>query len=1100
MVEIVVGYAAKKILDQVTKLTLDAVGDPAAERVKRWVRGDPRETALALALVNTLTKFRAAYHVWYDDAFDANFLARGGAPLLARTITRTGGEVTAVELAQAWAMHVGGKTGPRHVSDAVPVAQQFLDWWRDELNTSPVFETALDSKALERISAGVEMTAPAIADLHDALDRAAHSLEEAVLSTRYPDLSDYVVWECLQQVRDAWTFVGREWVFAELEQTRSAHPSGYIRIVGEAGLGKTALAAAIAARYDAPAYFFNEAAGRVQPEACLNHLSVELIGRYALREHAHLPVHAGENASFIARLLATAVASADEQVLIVIDGLDETLPTTGTRPRLPLPQRLPDGVFVVLCHRPGSFPLSGSAIRELTISADTDLQRRDVVTYLRRRVADPDVSARLAGAQGTLTPTQFVRRLADASAGNFMYVSYAISELLSSGAAAPPNSALPRGLTNYYQRMWDGMREAAGHDRRLWTELQRPVISLLAVAGEPVELQWVSKLLGKPAIDVQDQALRAWQPFLQHTGSETRRWRIVHQSFREFLADTNELDLRTAHQAVADHYGDPARWAADDGYAMRHLSSHLLAAGDHTALVSLVDDARWADAQRHSDNSGLAYLTDLRNASAAVSEVDAAAIAAGSAPPLLLREILLAIAVAQQSTVLNDLPALLVAQLVAAGRLSPDAAFAIVERAGDAFTRSDAYAVLVPFLDADDRARAVEAALAEADGRSHLDAFLLANLCLRLPDPERAQADAAVRAAAERLSASDQDEIREFLHARAEAVDAPTLPLAPFLSSDLDPVYEGLDDVPAESRAIERLLPQAAQTIADVLVLAGLGVDCGSHVLAAIAPQVDRACRDALLADAQRAGVVVDADARLRALAGLAQHLPEPHRGAVLDAAMSLARVPHTLPRAQILSRFCLHLPEPDRAEACAAALDDVRAIEDRETRLSAYVELVTWLPEPQRSTAHEEAASWATANIPRPAADVLERLDSALSTPRPTSERTPLFGGLIRLFLGAFFAEGSANDATPDDSGVHSPEAVRLAKPFKGRDRQRVLTALAEELPRVRRGRLHEVFDDAVQDAAGGGVRKLKEQALALGVLLEHVWSSDPPGDVTST
>jgi hypothetical protein len=83
------------------------------------------------------------------------------------------------------------------------------------------------------------------------------------------------------------------------------HPRGYIRIVADAGLGKTALAAEIARRYRAPAFFASASSGLTRPDQCLNHLSAELISPFALK-HDHLPSRAGEEALVIAREIAPA--------------------------------------------------------------------------------------------------------------------------------------------------------------------------------------------------------------------------------------------------------------------------------------------------------------------------------------------------------------------------------------------------------------------------------------------------------------------------------------------------------------------------------------------------------------------------------------------------------------------------------------------------------------------------------------------------------------------------------------------------------------------------------------------------------------------------
>ncbi len=89
-------------------------------------------------------------------------------------------------------------------------------------------------------------------------------------------------------------FVGRSDVFAALDALGKAHTRGYFEIVADAGLGKTAVAAEIAKRHDAPAFFASESRGLTQPKQFLTHLCAALITRYTL-PYDHLPARASDD-------------------------------------------------------------------------------------------------------------------------------------------------------------------------------------------------------------------------------------------------------------------------------------------------------------------------------------------------------------------------------------------------------------------------------------------------------------------------------------------------------------------------------------------------------------------------------------------------------------------------------------------------------------------------------------------------------------------------------------------------------------------------------------------------------------------------------------
>src|SRR5262249_30993716 len=97
----------------------------------------------------------------------------------------------------------------------------------------------------------------------------------------YPSLEDYFI-DFDAEKRTAERFVGREELFRRLDAFAGERPCGYFRVVADAGLGKTALAAKVADEKEAPVFFANVSRGRTRPDQCLNHLAAALIARFGL--------------------------------------------------------------------------------------------------------------------------------------------------------------------------------------------------------------------------------------------------------------------------------------------------------------------------------------------------------------------------------------------------------------------------------------------------------------------------------------------------------------------------------------------------------------------------------------------------------------------------------------------------------------------------------------------------------------------------------------------------------------------------------------------------------------------------------------------------
>lgn len=418
------------------------------------------------------------------------------------------------------------------------------------------------------------------------------------------------------------SFVGRQFVFEELDsfiQGEDTRP-GYFRIVADAGIGKTALAAEIARRYNAPAYFLSAAEGRTRWDRLIASLCTQIIARYQL-PYSYLPERAGETTDFLQALLREA-ADREKPVLVVVDGMDEAnlLPGRPGTDGLYLPRNLPQGVFFVLTQRPGIshlVPLPGVREETFRIEGDDPYQLADIRELIRVYAERPGVSAALAQNEPAISIDKFVAALEKASQGNFMYLRYILSdiEVGKPGIIPLQLELLPKGLNGYYEQFWRRMVPAQGASRTIrdeWREVGEPTITILGTAQEPVSVDWISRLIQRSVSDILDYALRPWEQFLScdKVRFPEERWRIVHRSFAEFLAQ--KIDLTVTHSRIADHYlalwggfdqnlprlQTPKSRDADEGYGLRHLVSHLLAAG-RAVDVHRVLRAQWDTHTQH---------------------------------------------------------------------------------------------------------------------------------------------------------------------------------------------------------------------------------------------------------------------------------------------------------------------------------------------------------------------------------------------------------------------------------------------------------------------------------------------------------------------
>jgi len=855
-----------RVADRLSSRALDAASEPLA---------------LQVALARTLARV-SREHPSLAAILDDEHVMRDSVPALAAAFS-TDPISAGVELATIWKRSLGLASGDPREAELDAAAVEFTRWWLEELP----YQTT---------------EKPALGQL----------LDEALLPGRYVGLDDSIDRESRQRVRGAQSLVGREWVFAELERIADSSRSGYVSLIGGPGVGKSALAAAIASRYDAPAFFFSLRSGRFRPQQCLQHLSAELIERFDLG-YQRIPDRAGETALFLERLLLEACAHTD-RVWLVIDAVDEAEPIPGTGAGLPLPTTLPDGAFVVLTHRPGERNVEvapGISHAVLQLSTEDSRQRADIAAYLRSRLAqDPALERALAAAQPALASDEIVERLANASEGNFLYLNYILDDLQRGPEQELEFGAPPQGLESYYDQLWHRQSVVAERDPEAWSRRLLPVIERLAVAAEPVTEMWLGDHTSLSRPDVLE-ALETWRQLVQRSGD---RWGISHASFAAFLAGRAEVDLPAAHRAVADFYlADDAQWAAHGDYAKRHVMSHLKLAGDRDRLFGLVDRSDWRDAQLRDDPSGDRYLSDIAVAwDRAVAE-DAGAIHSGAdAPPMLRREINCALATAEVHSMASRIPPALLKRLVDADVWQAPQALAVLRRTPGALRQANGVVAIQHRLEegraSDAIAKTLELVMATAAPVARAQA--LAALAPYLSDGQRATALEQAFDDAAQMSTADLCHVLEALGPH----------LSEELLADVFVAATAVDDADGRTLAVTALAPHLTPELAHrALAIAAETTNpyTRANLLVAISGRL--AAEHVMEAlDAQR-GIGVPS-ASQRVVAALLPRLEGQVRENVIDSMKLVVGIAPRAERAAMLAPLLEHLTDEDRAHRLARA------------------------------------------------------------------------------------------------------------------------------------------------------------------------------------
>jgi hypothetical protein len=761
-------------------------------------------------------------------------------------------------------------------------------------------------------------------------------------------------------------FTGREWLIKQIDRFLDDRPCGYLWVEGDAGVGKTALAAHLVCRRAWPGHFSRLTRGG-SARVGLRNLAGQLVRRHGLEDLAPgglLPERLCTPEGF-ETLLARAAERAEPPLVLVVDGVDEAEPVPGAQP-WGLPVELPPGVFVVGTYRTGSPPPRCAA----------------PTGVLRIRAHDPDnVSdlaehvARVLQVANRADAGQVATELAERCGGVWVYLRYVLAEIRQGVRALTDLGRLPADLSRYYIDSLERWSQTAD-----WHGALLPLLATLAVLDEPLPAPSLARLSGVDEDRVRWHCNSTLRPFLGAVNDlDGRGFALYHASLREFLVGERPQDegpdqdwkwwdtLRAAglaaHDRVAEHYlssfggldtglpalvAEPGTAAVDGGYPLRHLARHLVAAGRNEDLHRLLhagDPSRpgpsaWFAAHDHNDTVE-DFLSDVAAAGDLHARSTDRALAAGLPAPTLCDEAFYHLVSASVVSRTNAISADLAAALLAGGVWTTARAVAYARGLPTASTRGHVFAVLAAHSPDHARRELMDQALAAADGIASPYARAEVLLMLIPVDPDRRTELVGSAWHATTAIAGE--------HQLAGAVAE----LAPWLAADqihaARSVAAGITNAHARASALTALAPYVrdqAATLADAMAAARAisGEQQRAEALADLAPHLS----GAELTEALDVARAVTGHHRVIALAAVAARLPSPERDAVFDNALAMAvAVPAPAARAGVLAALARRLPD-----AVAHALTAVAALDGQDTGAEALIRLAPLLTERQLTDA----------------------------------------------------------------------------------------------------------------------------------------------------
>ncbi|MTJ12379.1 ATP-binding protein [Anabaena sp. UHCC 0187] len=328
-------------------------------------------------------------------------------------------------------------------------------------------------------------------------------------------------------------FCGRKFVFDAITEFIKDNKSGYFTILGDAGMGKSAISAKYIVDNPGTICFFNiRAEGRNRPDVFLRLIRQQLVNRFDLQNV--------ENDDLSTLLIkASQQLSNSENLVIVIDALDE-VDQEDNGNLLNLPMYLPEKVYLIFTRRPYNLD-----DKRLTLSPDTkyqeldlreyqDKSNNDVKAYIKEFMDLQEYKARLENwiiQQRNLSVDEFIKTIAAKSENNFMYLRYVLEAIAEGFYKDEKLEQLPAGLQGYYESHWRIM----GMTARPLPKDKIKIIYVMCALESAVSREMIVKYSQEDDLTVQE-VLKGWTQFLQKQETyQPARYRFYHESFRDFL-------------------------------------------------------------------------------------------------------------------------------------------------------------------------------------------------------------------------------------------------------------------------------------------------------------------------------------------------------------------------------------------------------------------------------------------------------------------------------------------------------------------------------------------------------------------------------------
>ena len=446
-------------------------------------------------------------------------------------------------------------------------------------------------------------------------------------------------------------FIGREWLFQQIDEWRLKATSRALLIVGEPGVGKSSIVAALVHRNsDGQVLAYHccrtDTPATLEPAGFVRSLASMFAAR--LDEYAAML----EGSSIVDSLLRsdTNPVSAFEAAILaplhrirqpekgpcylLIDALDEALTRTHSPTILDVLstrfKSFPSWLRIVATTRNDRNVLSQlRSLRAQILSAQDPRNQDDVRRFIRCRLSEPIFRDKAKTSRKSLARLE--EDLLESSAGNFLFVTTALDAVESGQLSFDHLEKLPPGLSSLYEIFF----------RRLFPNTaadfgsSRVVLETVAAAREPLNREQIAVAT---SLDPEEELPVILSRLASFVPTSEGRYALFHKSLFDWLTDWDDQDqpfagayhvnLQKGRARLADWCWSEYQRSSQNlsTYCLRHLPAHLHQVGRDNLLSTVLGEFHFLQAKLEATDASaliadyeyLPEAADLRLAQSAI--------------------------------------------------------------------------------------------------------------------------------------------------------------------------------------------------------------------------------------------------------------------------------------------------------------------------------------------------------------------------------------------------------------------------------------------------------------------------------------------------